>query len=114
MKRILLLSVFTLAISYCFGQKIYQADSAEEAQVMVYPADVPNDADLWVCFVWDESELTRTGLWMDMRFDHEAEVIIFFVDDEEEADLKIWLVDTQQESKWLNPEKKKLLEVNKD
>jgi hypothetical protein len=96
-----------------FGQKIYQGDSASEAQVKVFAVDEPEEADIWVCFVWEEKELTRTGLWMDMRYPHEAEIIIFFVEEESEADLKIWLVDTIEESKWLNEKKKNLLTVKK-
>ncbi|MDD2197135.1 MAG: DUF6150 family protein [Bacteroidales bacterium] len=92
-----------------YGQKIFQADFPEQASVMIFPVDEAEDADLWVCFVWEEEELTRTGLWMDMRFDYEADIIVFFVDDEEESNLKIWLVDTPEESKWLNESKKSLL-----
>jgi hypothetical protein len=112
MLRLTLIAVLlTLLAHASFGQKIFQADFAEEASVKVYPVDEPDQADLWVCFVWEEEELTRTGLWMDMRYDHEADIIIFFVDDESQSDLKIWLVDTPEESKWLNESKKKLLEI---
>jgi hypothetical protein len=104
-----MLLVFTLTFSFGYSQKIFQANSAEEAKVKVFAVEEPDEADLWVCFVWEESEITRTGLWMDMRFDHEADVIIFFVDEEKDSDLKIWLVDTIEESKWLNEEKKNLL-----
>ena len=48
-----------------------------------------------------------------MRFPKDADIIIFFVDEEKEADLKIWLVDTVEESKWLNEKKKSLLTLNK-
>jgi hypothetical protein len=114
MIRLLLIPFFCITfISVSYGQKIYQAESAQEAQIKVYPADEPDQADLWVCFVWDESEITRTGLWMDMRFSHEADVIIFFVDEEEEADIKIWLVDSSEESKWINQEKSHLLKIKK-
>jgi hypothetical protein len=98
---------FTCLTGNC--QKIFQADFPEQASVMIFPANEPEEADLWVCFVWEEEELTRTGLWMDMRFDYEADIIVFFVDDEEESNLKIWLVDTPEESKWLNESKKSLL-----
>jgi hypothetical protein len=94
-----------------FAQKVYQAESAADAKLKVYPVEDPDKADLWVCFVWEESEITRSGLWMDMRFDHEADVIIYFVDSENEPDLKIWLVDTPEESKWVNESKKKLLSI---
>ncbi len=107
--RLITFLVLAFCITNGFSQKIFQADLAEEAQVKIYAVDEPDDADLWVCFVWEEAELTKTGLWMDMRFTHEADVVVFFVDEEKEADLKIWLVDTPQESKWLNPNKQKLL-----
>jgi hypothetical protein len=92
-----------------FAQKIFQADSPEQASIKVFAVEEPQQADLWVCFVWEESEITRTGLWMDMRFSHEADVIIYFVDEEKDANLKIWLVDTPEESKWINESKKNLL-----
>lgn len=100
-----------LSIVNCHAQKIYQADDIQNASVKVFAVDEPDQADLWVCFVWDEAEITKTGLWMDMRFSHEADVIIFFVDEEENSDLKIWLVDTIEESKWLNESKKHLLKL---
>jgi len=113
MIRVIIILSLTFTVTLGYGQKIYQGDSPEEAQVKVFAVDEPEYADLWVCFVWEERELTRTGLWMDMRFPHEAEIIIFFVDEEEEADLKIWLVDTIEESKWINENKKKLLTIKK-
>lgn len=97
-----------------FAQKIFQADSPDQASVKIFAVDEPDQADLWVCFVWDEKEITKTGLWMDMEFARDAEVIIFFVDDEKQADLKIWLVDTANESKWLNQSKKHLLKLKND
>lgn len=103
--------IVPLDFGFSFAQKIYQADSPEEASVKVFAVDEPNQADLWVCFVWEESEVTRTGLWMDMRFAREADVIIFFVDEEKDANLKIWLVDTIEESKWINEKKKNLLQL---
>ena len=103
--------IIFLSIVNSHAQKIYQADDIQNASVKVFAVDEAEQADLWVCFVWEESEITRTGLWMDMRFSHEADVIIFFVDEEENADLKIWLVDTAQESKWLNESKKNLLKL---
>ena len=108
--RILLpLLLMLLMASTGFGQKVFQAENPASAKITVYPAEQANDADLWVCFVWEEAEITKTGLWMDMRFVHEADIVIYFVDDEEQADLKIWLVDTPKESKWLNESKKHLL-----
>lgn len=112
--RLLVVVVLTLSFSTGFAQKIFQAESVANATIKVYPVEEPDNADLWVCFVWDEAEITRTGLWMDMRFDHEADVIIFFVDDESQADLKIWLVDTPEESKWLDHSKKNLLSIKKE
>jgi len=111
--KLLTTTVLTLALSSGFAQKIFQAESAAKANVKVYPVMEPDKADLWVCFVWDESEIARTGLWMDMRFEHEADVIIYFVDEEKEADLKIWLVDTPEESQWLNQSKKNILSIKK-
>ncbi|PKP39137.1 MAG: hypothetical protein CVT98_03090 [Bacteroidetes bacterium HGW-Bacteroidetes-15] len=112
--RTIMLLVFTLTVIVGYSQKIFQADSPAEAQVKVFAVEDPDEADLWVCFVWEEVELTRTGLWMDMRFAHEADVIIFFVDEEKGSDLKIWLVDTIEESKWIKNEKKKLLSIKKE
>ena len=103
-----LLLLFTFATTG-FSKKVYQAENAESAKIKVYPAEEPNEADLWVCFVWEEVEITKTGLWMDMRFVREADIVIFFVDEEKDADLKIWLVDTPEESKWLTESKKHLL-----
>ena len=107
-----LIALFVLInFSLGYAQKIFQADSPDEASVRVFAVEEPEQADLWVCFVWEESEITRTGLWMDMRFSREADVIIYFVDEEKDANLKIWLVDTIEESKWINDAKKSLLQI---
>src|SRR5690554_4834655 len=110
---ILLLLLFTFSTSG-FGQKIYQAENSESAKIKVYPAEQADDADLLVCFVWNEDEITKTGLWMDMRFIHEADIVIYVVDDEQQADLKIWLVDTPEEARWLTESKKHLLYLKKE
>lgn len=99
-------------MSLGFSQKIYQADSPKEAKVKVFAVEDPSQADLFVFFVYEPAEVTKTGIWMDMRFPHEADVIIFFVDEEKDSDLKIWLVDTFEESKWINESKKNLLFIN--
>lgn len=111
--RFLIMVVLLQSATDGFSQKIFQAESAAMAKLKVYAVEEPEQADLWVCFVWSEEEITRTGLWMDMRFDHEADIIIIFVDEEKQADLKIWLVDTPEESKWLNEGKKNLLKLKK-
>lgn len=111
--RVLITVVLLQVVNHGFSQKVFQAESPELAKLKVYPVEEPEKADLWVCFVWEEVEITRTGLWMDMRFDHEADIIIFFVDDEKLADIKIWLVDTPEESKWINQSKKSLLSFKK-
>lgn len=110
MKQVGLILLFLGFSTLVMGQKIFQADLPEDASVMVYPVDEPHEADLWVCFVWEEAELAHSGLWMDMEEMDEAEFVIYFVDEEEEANLKIWLVDTPQESKWLDESKKYLLQ----
>lgn len=107
--RIILLAMLMHSASNTFSQKIFQAESVSDAQLKVFAVEEPESADLWVCFVWDEKEITRTGLWMDMRTVKEADIIIIFVDEESQADLKVWLVDTAEESKWLNEKKSILL-----
>lgn len=111
-RLVLLILLLGLAITSP-AQKIFQADEPEGASILIFPVDQPDEADLWVCFVWEEGELTRTGLWMDMQFDYEAEFIVCFVDEEAESNLKIWLVDTPEESKWINESKRMLLEKKK-
>lgn len=111
--RLLITVVLLQSATSGYSQKIFQAETASLAKLKVYAVEEPQKADLWVCFVWSEEEITRTGLWMDMRFDHQADVIIIFVDEEKQADLKIWLVDTPEESKWINPSKKNLLTLKK-
>lgn len=110
MKQVGLILLFLGFSTLAMGQKIYQADIPKDASIMVYPVDEPHEAHLWVCFVWEEEELVHSGLWMDMEEMDKADFVIYFVDDEEEANLKIWLVDTPQESKWLDESKKCLLQ----
>ncbi len=108
---LLVLMLSILGVTTSSAQKFFETDTAEEAEVKVFAANHPSEADLLVYFVYDSERVVKTGIWMEVEEAYMADVLIIFVDDEEEADLKIWLVDTYSESQWVNEEKKGLLTI---
>lgn len=110
------LLAYILPLVLLFGfpasaQKFFETERIEDAQVKIFAVDNPRDADLLVFFVYEEKDVTKTGIWMEVDDPKKADVLLIFVDDEKEADLKIWLVDTFEESKWVNEKKRHLLKI---
>jgi hypothetical protein len=111
-KLLAYISLFTLALTnQGLAQKFFETERVEDAQVKIYAVDDPKDADLLVFFVYEDKDVTKTGIWMEVDDPKLADVLLIFVDVEAEADLKIWLVDTFEESKWINEKKKSLLKI---
>lgn len=103
---LLLLSSLTTS-----AQKFFETETVEDAQIKIFAVDDPKDADLLVFFVYETKDVTKTGIWMEVDDPKLADVLLIFVDEEKDADLKIWLVDTFEESKWINDKKKTLLKI---
>ncbi|HDP74710.1 MAG TPA: hypothetical protein ENN49_02350 [Bacteroidales bacterium] len=97
--------------SISVAQKFYEAEDADSAQVKFFIADSPEQADLHFCIIYEASEITKPGIMMEVETPKEADIILIFVDSEKDADIKVWLIDTPAEVKWLNESKKKLLSV---
>ncbi len=112
MKLLAYISVFVLLLTnQGFAQKFFETERVEDAQVKIFAVDDPKDAELLVFFVYEAKDVTKTGIWMEVDDPKLADVLIIFVDEEKDADLKIWLVDTFEESKWINEKKKSLLKI---
>jgi hypothetical protein len=103
---LLLLSSLTTS-----AQKFFETETVEDAQIKIFAVDDPKDADLLVFFVYETKDVTKTGIWMEVDDPKLADVLLIFVDEEKDADLKIWLVDTFEESKWINDKKKAMLKI---
>jgi hypothetical protein len=107
-----LLVVFIVVLAkQGYAQKFFEAETIEKARLKIYAVDDPKDADLLFCIVYEEKEITKVGIMMEVAEPKEAQVILIFVDDPAQADMKVWLVDTPAEVKWQNEEKKKFLRI---
>lgn len=95
-----------------FSQKFFEVEKIEDAKVKVYAVDDPKDADLFFCIVYDEKEITKVGIMMEVAEPKEAQITLIFVDDPKQADIMVWLVDTPADVVWKNPEKKKFIVVD--
>lgn len=93
------------------AQKFYEAEDVKSAQVKFFIVDSPEQADLHFCIIYNASEITKPGVMMEVETPKEADITLIFVDNEKDADIKVWLVDTPAEVKWINESKKKLLSV---
>lgn len=94
-----------------YSQKFFEAETVEKATLKLFHVEDPAEADLHFCIVYEEKEITRVGIMMEVEEPKMAQVTLMFVDDAAQADLKVWLVETPAEVKWQNEAKKKLLKV---
>lgn len=115
MKQLLrILSVLTFLIGIAnssSAQKFFEVEEVKDAQVRFFLVDDPKDADLFFCIIYDEKEITKPGILMEVETPKEAQVTLIFVDDVKDANIKVWMVDTPAEVKWINESKRKLLAV---
>jgi len=115
MLRLVKLIVIILLIATAkqgYSQKFYEAETIEEAKLKIYAVEDPKDADLYFCIVYEEKEIKKVGIMMEVANPNEAQIILIFVDDPKQADVKVWLVDTPAEVKWINEDKKKFIVVD--
>jgi hypothetical protein len=109
-----ILYLFLILLGYSgtsAAQKFYEAEDVKNAQVKFFIVDSPEKADLHFCIIYDAKEITKPGVMMEVETPKEADITLIFVDEEKDADIKVWLVDTPAEVKWVNESKKKLLTV---
>lgn len=108
------LTAIFLFLIFCqssWSQRFYEVSTIDSARVKVYPVDTPEQADLLVYFVYEASEVTKVGFWMEVATPAEAQVLLIFVDDEKDADIKICLVDAPEQAGWRNESKKDMLKL---
>ncbi|HPD94774.1 MAG: hypothetical protein H6537_10630 [Bacteroidales bacterium] len=110
--KIFFLTFLTISAKLANAQKFFEVADQSQAQVKFYIADDPDAADLHFCIIYDEKEITKPGVMMEVETPQQAQVLLIFVDDPTQADIKVWLVETPAEVLWKNPEKKKLLEFD--
>ncbi|MCB8964746.1 MAG: hypothetical protein H6536_06885 [Bacteroidales bacterium] len=110
--KIIALILFVAIAKLGYTQKFYEAETIEQAKLKVYHVEDPKDADLFFCIVYEEKEIKKIGIMMEVANPNEAQIILIFVDDPKLADIKVWLVETPAEVAWKNPDKKKFIVVN--
>ncbi|MGE0077106.1 MAG: DUF6150 family protein [Bacteroidales bacterium] len=111
--KILLLLIFTVALTkHGYSQKFYEAETIEEAKLKIFAVDDPKDADLFFCIVYEEKEIKKVGIMMEVANPNEAQIILIFVDDPKQSDVKVWLVETPEEVCWKNEAKKKFIVID--
>lgn len=94
-----------------YAQKFFEAETIEKAKLKIFHVEDPADADLLFCIVYEEKEITKVGIMMEVEEPKMAQITLIFVDDPAQADLKVWLVETPAEVKWQNESKKKFLKI---
>lgn len=94
-----------------YSQKFFEAETIDQAKLKIFHVEDPADADLHFCIVYEEKEITKVGIMMEVEEPKMAQIILIFVDDPAQADLKVWLVETPAEVKWQNESKKKFLKI---
>lgn len=88
-----------------WGQKFYQCAEGETPDVKVWAAASAEEADVWVYFVYDGSELGGPGVIMQVPTRGEAEYSLSFVDVKEEADFSLWIVCVKEDAGWRDASK---------
>ncbi|HCT31049.1 MAG TPA: hypothetical protein DIW31_10035 [Bacteroidales bacterium] len=93
------------------AQRYFEVSTIDSAQVKVYPVDKPEDADLLVFYVYEAKDVTKIGLWMQVSTKKEANFFLIFVDDENQANIKIFLVDAADQAGLKNESKKDMFKI---
>lgn len=94
------------------AQRYFEVSTIDSAQVKVFPVDKPEDADLLVFYVYEDKDVTKVGLWMQVSDKKLANFFLIFVDDEKLSNLKIFLVDAPEQAILKNESKKELLKLD--
>jgi len=97
-----------------FGQIVYTVDTPQEADLIVFVVDSEDKCDLKVFFVEEKHQLGKDGVWMGTFNIAEADKKVYFTFEEKEAQLKIFVVDKEEDAGWRNEEKKKLMSKDKN
>lgn len=109
--KILLVIIIIATVKQGYAQKFFEAETIDKAKLKVFAVEDPKDADLLFCIVYEEKEITKVGIMMEVEEPKQAQITLIFVDDPAQADLKVWLVETPAEVKWQNESKKKFLKI---
>lgn len=109
--KIFLVIVVIATAKQGYAQKFFEAETIEQAKLKIFHVEDPADADLHFCIVYEEKEITKVGIMMEVEEPKMAQITLIFVDDPAQADLKVWLVETPAEVKWQNESKKKFLKI---
>lgn len=102
----LLFVLFLLQSVVSYGQCFYQCEDNEKPDVKVWAAENAEEADVWVYFVYDASEVKGGGVLMQVANVSDAAFSLSFVDVKSEADFSLWIVDFKEEAGWRNAEKR--------
>ena len=81
----------------------------EQADLVVFIVDTKEKCDLKVFFIDEFEKLGLPGLWKPVDEADKAQFKIFFTFVESEAQLKIFIVEKEEDAGWVNEEKKDLL-----
>ncbi len=115
MPRVLKIIFILLIIAIAkqgYSQKFFEAETIEQAKLKIFHVEDPKDADLLFCIVYEEKEIKKIGIMMEVANPNEAQITLIFVDDPKQADILVWLVETPAEVKWQNEEKRKFIVVD--
>lgn len=110
--KIILILISAAVAQQSYAQKFFEAETIEQAKLKIFHVEDPADADLHFCIVYEEKEITKVGIMMEVEEPKMAQIILIFVDDPKQADIKVWLVETPAEVKWQNESKKKFLKID--
>lgn len=92
-----------------FSQKFFEVETMEQAEIKIWYVMNDAECDLKVHFVYDESSITKVGLWMEVPEPEQADIKIIFVDDPSLADINVCVTDYADQAGWLKQEKSKII-----
>lgn len=107
-KKMKLLYILALcyASNFCFSQKVYSVNYANQADVKVFVVKYENQSDLKVFKVkYNNQAGKNNGNWFFVEHQNQADKKIFFVAYENQADLKIYFVQYKNQAGWRSKNK---------
>ena len=87
-KWIVIFLMFTLP---ALSAKVYVSNERNGTK-KVYVTSIRSEAQMFVYFVKDQNEATKTYLWFNVTDRNNADMIIYYVNEKNQADLVIYMV----------------------
>jgi hypothetical protein len=110
MKTILIILLLMLSYNITYSQRVFKTNNKSESDVIIKVVEDEKTADVKIYEAVRRAEARgNKGIWYFEQKEKKAHKKIFFSQDENIADIKIFFVDKKYKSGWVNNNKRYLM-----